>query len=131
MNIVNGVITSIDKCDCFNRTVIKVRGEADFVVLTLGLKDAFRENAKVSLMFKESNVMVAKGRRWLFSVENSFPCSVTKITKGEIFAELELKTSFGVVRALVDAKSYGRLNIVLSDELNLFVKANEISLMIE
>jgi molybdate transport system regulatory protein len=131
MNIVSGVITRIVKHDCFNYTSVKARGKSDFVVLTLELKDSFRENAAVSMMFKESDVIVAKGSYYRLSVENRFACLVTSITAGDVFVELELKTSFGIIRSLIDFTSYKQLNIVFGDKLNAYIKANEISLMVD
>jgi len=75
--------------------------------------------------------LLAKGRHWQLSVENRFPCTVTKITAGDIFVELELKTSFVNIRSLVDREAFNRLNVVCGEELNAFVKANEISLMLD
>jgi molybdate transport system regulatory protein len=131
VNTIKGVITKIDVLDSFHRSEVSVKGKTVFSVLTLELKESFKENAKVFMLFKESDVIVAKGRHWLLSVENRVTCSVTKIKKGDVFVELELKTGFGALRSLIDRKAFDRLNLGLGDELNAFIKPSEISLMME
>jgi molybdopterin-binding protein len=131
MNVIGGIISTIVPHDSFNRIEVNVADRLDFVVLTLGLRDSFREHAKTSLLFKETDVIIEKGTSCLLSVENRFPCYVTAMQSGKIFVELELQTSFGKVRSIVDQVTCSRLNIVIGDEVNAYVKANEISLMLD
>lgn len=131
MNTVSGVITKMQKHDSFTVTTVRVRGKGDVLVVTLELKDAFRPKTAVSLLFKESDVIIGKGRPGRLSVENRFPCTITWITAGDVFAEMELHTSFGSLRAVMTRPAFADLAVAVGDQVYAFVKANEISLAVE
>lgn len=128
MNTVSGVITRMHTHDSFTVTTVRVRGKGDVAVITLELKDAFRPKATVSLLFKESDVIIATGRCSRLSVENRFACTVAWITAGDVFVEMELTASFGAFRAVIGRAVWADLAVKPGDDVYAFVKANEISL---
>jgi len=83
----------------------------------------------VDLVFKETEVSLAKNLQGQISMRNRMKCMVLKVDKGELLSTITLKfKSFTIVSAIT-TRSVNSLQLEAGDEVDALVKANEVSLM--
>lgn len=101
--------------DTFTAIVLETPDSADF--LTLG--------TNVTLMFKETEVSLAKNLSGLISLRNRFPATVRSIEQGSIMSAIELDYCGHRLTSVITTRAVGRLQLVVGDEVEALVKANE------
>lgn len=83
----------------------------------------------VDLVFKETEVSLAKNLQGQISMRNRMKCNVLKVDKGELLSMITLQfNSFTVVSAIT-TRAVNSLQLEIGDEVDALVKANEVSLM--
>jgi molybdate transport system regulatory protein len=84
---------------------------------------------EVSLLFKETEVSLAKNLSGLISLRNRLPVTVMAITRGEIMSEVKLDYQGYPLCSIVTTRAVERLGLVPGDAVEALVKSNEMSLM--
>jgi molybdate transport system regulatory protein len=131
MNRIPATITAIQQ----SGTILLVDAEAGrqgFSALLIESihRPAWLEVGKaVDLVFKETEVSLAKNLQGQISMRNRMKCAVMKIDKGELLSMITLQfNSFTVVSAIT-TRSVNSLQLKIGDKVEALVKANEVSLM--
>ena len=83
----------------------------------------------VSLVFKETEVSLAKELSGRISTRNRMKCEVSKIDKGELLSMITLKYKGFSLTSAITSRSVDMLELEPGDEVEALVKANEVSLM--
>jgi molybdate transport system regulatory protein len=83
----------------------------------------------VGVIFKETEVSLAKGLSGQISLRNRMTCKVTAVTKGELLSKITLNFIGMSINSVITTRSVMAMNIAPGDEMDALVKANEISLM--
>ena len=128
MNTVKGVIKTIVYEGEFHFITVDSKTQP-FKLLTLELSDYFRSGRVVSMIFKETEVAVAKGSSEQVSMANQIPSKIVAIHVGRIMTQLELISKVGRISSLITTDSFLRLNLKIGDKVTALIKATEISLM--
>jgi len=128
MNTFKGTIAEIKSFDSFRLLQMTVNGMSVQAV-TLELDDRFSVNTPVRVLVKESDVVIAKNRTGMLSIENRYCGVVTEITPGEIFSEIAIDTPLGPMTAIIGRNAQDYMKLVPGDSVNVFVRANEIAIM--
>lgn len=87
---------------------------------------SFKENDQVVILFKDTEVSIAKGDTNQFSLRNQITGKVNQVDKGELLAKITIDTKIGEVNSVITRASTERLNIKSGDELTALIKTNEI-----
>lgn len=82
----------------------------------------------VEIIFKESEVVIAKGLSGLVSSINRFGATITAINKGKIMSEIVLDFDSKTVVSIITTRSANRLELAAFDQIEFLIKANEISI---
>lgn len=82
----------------------------------------------VTLLFKETEVSLAKDLSGLISLRNRFPVTVTAISRGDIMSQIGLDFEGHPLQSIVTTRAVDRLDIAVGDRLEALVKSNEMSL---
>lgn len=82
----------------------------------------------VEIVFKESEVVIAKGLSGLVSSINRFGATITAINKGKIMSEIVLDFDSKTVVSIITTRSANRLELAAFDQIEFLIKANEISI---
>ena len=83
----------------------------------------------VDLVFKETEVTLAKGLQGIISMRNRMKCKVLKINKGDLLSMITLQfNNFAIVSAIT-TRAVNSLQLEIGDEVDALVKSNEVSLM--
>jgi len=83
---------------------------------------------EVDVLFKETEVSLAKNLSGLISLRNRIHGTVRTIRKGEILSEVVLDCGGYPVTSIITSRSIVRLDIKEGDEVEALIKANEVAL---
>ncbi len=83
----------------------------------------------IDLVFKETEVTLAKNLSGIISMRNRMKCTVQRIERGELLSKISLKFHEYIVTSAVTTRAVDSLQLAIGDEVEALVKANEVSLM--
>lgn len=96
-------------------------------IISLGSAKALQlaVGVKALAIMKASNIMIADdyGR---ISARNTIPCTVSKITKGAVSAEIELMAGKQPLISIITLDSCERLELSVGKEVHAIIKASDI-----
>jgi len=131
MNKLNGVIAQVKASD--NMSIIKVDIDGDiFSSIVLEGKKMpanYKVKDNVTVLFKETEVGLAKNLSGMISLRNRFKARIVKIDKGPILARIVLKYRDNRVESVISAQSCEEMLLAEKDDVEWLVKTNEVTLM--
>lgn len=132
MNIFRGNIKTIQSQGNFSlvsiqckHTVLKailIGNPAELPDLAIG--------RSVKLMFKETEVILARNHISEISLVNQFLAIVTNIQVGEIMSRIILKHPDGEVAAVISSIALQKLNLSIDEKIYVMIETNEIMLSV-
>lgn len=131
MNKLPGIITRIQQSGIIMLIDVKVN-ETDFAALlidSVASHEWLYVGAKVNLVFKETEVSLAKNLSGLISMRNRIKGNVTVIEKGELFSKVTLGFGEFPIVSAITTRSVDMMNLSVGNEVEALIKANEVSLM--
>ncbi len=117
----NGFVSLVDVVvgsDTFTAILLETPASAPYLA-------AGRE---VAVLFKETEVSLAKNLSGLFSLRNRIRTRVQGIVRGEILSEIRLDYHGQALTSIITARAVERLALQEGDEVEALIKANEVSL---
>lgn len=94
-----------------------------------GLPAWLKPENPIYVVFKESEVSLAKNLSGIISLRNRFPCRVTSIEQGKLLSVVSLQFNDYTLRSAITSRSVDALGLKPGDEVLALVKANELTLM--
>lgn len=83
----------------------------------------------VTILFKETEVALAKNLSGEISLRNRIPSIVREIRRGDILCEVILERNGQQLTSIITRRAANRLALQIGDAVEALVKANEVSLM--
>ena len=83
----------------------------------------------VYVLFKETEVSLAKNLSGQISLRNRIPAKVKNIRSGVILSEVMLDHQGQSLSSIITTRAVNRLELKEGDEVEALIKANEVSLM--
>jgi molybdate transport system regulatory protein len=105
--------------DIFTATLLETPETADYL----------RIGSKVTLLFKETEIALAKNLSGMISLRNRISVRVQSIERGDILSAVTLDYDDNRIVSVITSRAIDRLQINVDDQLEALVKANEIALM--
>ena len=130
MNRLRGRITGIESNGHVSLVDVAVNGDT-FVAILLETPDSapyLAVNNEVDVLFKETEVSLAKNLSGLISLRNRIRGTVQHIRKGDILSEVVLDCHGHQVTSIITSRSIARLDINEGDQVEALIKANEVAL---
>ena len=127
MNRLTGTIKKVQRAGAINRIIAECNG-VPFVCVTLDLADRFKEGSEVAVIFKETEVALAKGADLAISISNKLICTVESVEEGALLSEVLLSFDGRDFVSIITTDSLKRLDIKVGDSVNALIKANEVSI---
>lgn len=127
MNTLHAVITNI----VHQESLCYLESEAASIslgILLFDLKPCFRVGSRVKVLFKETEVAIAKGLAGEVSFSNRFPAIVTGIKSGNMLADITLLSAAGELASIITMKAVAKLGLKTNDEVTVLIKASQLSL---
>lgn len=131
MNRLHGQIVAIDSNRHMSLVDVAIGGDVFTATLleTPEMAEYLRVGNKVTLLFKETEVSLAKNLSGLISLRNRFPVTVHSIERGDILSAVGLDYGGKALISVITTRGVGRLQLAVGDIIEALVKANEIALM--
>jgi molybdopterin-binding protein len=131
MNKLPGRISRIQQSSSIILVDVDVEGHGFSAMLieSTARQDWLQEGNSVDLVFKETEVSLAKNLSGLISLRNRMKCKVLQIEKGELLSIVSLAFRNCTLSSAITTRSAEMLDLEIGDEVEALVKANEVSLM--
>lgn len=130
MNKLNGTITQIQQSGNILLVDVLVSGQLFSALLIESSSKPLWlcENNAVSLIFKETEVSLAKGLSGMISLRNRMQCKVLRICRGKLLSTVELQFNDYPISSAITTRALDSLAIEPDDIVEALVKSNEVSL---
>ena len=131
MNKLSGNITNIQHSGAIMLIDINVDGHSfSAMLIDSASKPEWLEIGKtINLVFKETEVSLAKNLQGKISMRNRLQCKVVTIERGELLSKVNLQFGCYQIASAITTRSIDSLELQDDDEVIALIKANEISLM--
>lgn len=86
------------------------------------------EGSMVNILFKETEVIIAKNFSGQISVQNKFKSIIKAVEKGKLLAKLVLGYAGAEISSIITVNAVNMLDLKPGDEVTALVKTNEISI---
>ena len=131
MNKLNGTITNIQQSGAIILADIEVYGQLVSAMLIDSDEqhEWLKTGSGVSVVFKETEVSIAKGLSGKISLRNRFFCHIEAIRMGELLCEIKLRFGLYFLTSVITTRAVESLDLKVGEQVEALVKANEVSLM--
>jgi molybdopterin-binding protein len=131
MNKLTGIITQIQQSGAILLVDVDVNGQGFSALLIESATHPqwLQKGNTIDLVFKETEVSLAKGLSGLISMRNRMMCKVQHVERGELLSKITLQFQQHTITSAITTRSADALQISIGDKIEALVKANEISLM--
>ena len=130
MNTLRGTISSIETKG--NLSLVKVQvGDSKLTSIIIETPQSATylfEGNELNVLFKETEVVIGKGKEIPISLQNRLICKVENIEVGALLGKLTLQHPKGTIRSVITANAIRQLNIKIGDEVTALIKTNEVML---
>lgn len=90
---------------------------------------AWTAGMAVTLLFKETEVSLAKNLSGLISMRNRIPCTVRAVEQGKLLTRVTLDFDGHAIESVITTRSTHALAIAPGDRVEGLVKSNEMTVM--
>lgn len=131
MNKLSGKISGIQQSGAIILVDVDVNGHGFSAMLIESAThpEWLQTGNTIDLVFKETEVSLAKNLSGLISMRNRMKCTVQYIERGELLSKISLKFQEHAITSAITTRSVDLLQLTIGDEVEALVKANEVSLM--
>ena len=131
MNKLSGVITQIQHSGAIILVDMDVDGHGFSALLieSVNQPDWLLTGNAVDLVFKETEVSLAKDLSGMISMRNRMKCRVIDLDRGALLSKVTMQFQNYQVVSAITSRSVDSLQIKIGDEVEALVKSNEVSLM--
>lgn len=131
MNKLSGIINNIQQSGAILLVDVDVDGHGFSAMLieSATQPEWLQTGNAIDLVFKETEVSLAKNLSGMISMRNRMKCTVQDIERGELLSKVSLQFQKYTLTSAITTRSVDSLNIKIGDEVEALVKANEVSLM--
>ncbi len=131
MNKLTGTITNIQQSGAIILADVEVYGQQISAMLLHSneQEEWLKPESNVMVVFKETEVSIAKGLSGKISLRNRFLCHIEAIRRGELLSEITLKYGLYNITSVITTRAVESLELKVGEQVEAMVKANEVSLM--
>jgi molybdate transport system regulatory protein len=131
MNRLPGHITKLETAGSIALVEVAV-GEQRFTATLVGAGEevaSWPAGMPVTLLFKETEVSLAKNLSGLISMRNRIPAKIVAIERGQLLTKVTLDTDGHIIESIITTRSSHALALAVGDTVEGLVKSNEMTLM--
>jgi len=131
MNKLSGIITQILHSGAIVLVDVEVAGQifSALLIESVTQPEWLFSGNQVDLVFKETEVSLAKNLSGTISSRNRMKCTVLGIDRGTLLSTVSLKFGENSISSAITTRSIEALRLCIGDEVEALVKSNEVSLM--
>ena len=131
MNRLTGTIIAIESNDHLSLVDV-IAGQDTYTAMLLETPRSaphLKVGNTVAILFKETEVSLAKDLAGQISLRNRVRGTVRQIRRGDILCEVVLDRNGQTLTSIITTRAATRLALQIGDEVEALVKANEVSLV--
>jgi molybdate transport system regulatory protein len=131
MNRLSGIISKIQHSGAILLVDVDVHGQnfSAMLIESATQPEWLQEGNSIDLVFKETEVSLAKNLSGMISMRNRMKCLVKHVERGELLSKIRLQFLKYTITSAITTRSVDSLDLKIGDEVEALVKANEVSLM--
>jgi len=131
MNKIKGKIVDIKSSGSVSIVKINANNHVISSILLKNDSDSFiKSEAHVTVLFKETEVIIAAGKVENISLQNKFSGPIINLEKGVILSTLTVQSEIGNIVSMITSNAVEQLNLSLNDTVTAMIKSNEIMLSV-
>ena len=130
MNSLSGKIASIKSDEYFSIVEIDLSGVSlkSIIIETPDTVPFLKIGTPMNIMFKETEVSIAKEFSGGLSLQNKIPCIVKVIERGKLLSKLFLDCKGNKIISIITTGAVEQLDLKKNDEVLALIKTNEVML---
>ena len=130
MNQLTGIIASLESSEHISLVEVDVKGDifSSVVLETPQENDRLRKGKEITLIFKETEVSIAKGLTGMISLRNRASATIKTVKKEKILTHVVLDYRGSEIVAIISSHSAQRMDLTEGERVEWLVKANEMTL---
>jgi len=131
MNKLTGIITQVQQSGSIILADVAVDGHGFSALLIESAAQPIwlHSGNTIELVFKETEVSLAKDLTGVISMRNRMKCKVISIERGGLLSRIALKFQNYTITSAITTRAVDALHLRIGEEVEALVKSNEISLM--
>ena len=131
MNTLQGKVVDIQSSQMISLITVEVKGDLFSSIVLEGKKVPlnYKKKDSVNVIFKETEVGIAKNLSGQISFRNRFKARIKQIDQGDLLSRLILDYNGFNIESVISTKSVREMKLKESEEIEWLVKTNEVSLM--
>jgi len=99
-----------------------------FKMMSLDLSSNLKVGKRVELIVKPTNIAISKNYIENISLSNQALAKIIDIKNGELLSSISLKLGDTTLESIITKSSSQKLNLKKDDEINILIKASNISI---
>lgn len=130
MNTLKGKIASIKTTQSLSLVTIQIE-DVFFNTIVIETPDTapyIKTGGPITILFKETEVIIGKGSEHHISIQNKVMGTVFKIEKGELLCKVIIDTTIGKITAILTLDAAKYLQLEINDKVTVMIKTTEIML---
>lgn len=130
MNTLLGNIIEINTEGSLSLVKIKVQNSVltSIVIDTPETAPYLQTGNSIQLLFKETEVILAKNITGVISLQNKMDCTIDSFEKGTLLCKIIMRFGTYTMASVITRAAFDQLAIQENDEITAMIKTNEISL---
>ncbi|MFC2086105.1 molybdopterin-binding protein [Bacteroidota bacterium] len=131
MNKLHATITEIETADSISMVNLDVDGIkfCSIIIETPETASYLKTGNQVEIVFKETEVSIAKRDYSDISLSNKLPVKINRIIRGKILSELLMDFYNNRISSIIPTHFVDRQKLKIGDEVYAMIKSNEIMIM--
>lgn len=130
MNTLKGKIASIKTTQSLSLVTIQIE-DVFFNTIVIETPDTavyLKTGGAITILFKETEVIIGKGSEQHISIQNKVMGTIIKIEKGELLCKLIINTTIGEITAILTLDATIHLQLKVNEKITVMIKTTEIML---
>lgn len=130
MNTLKGKIASIKTTQSLSLVTIQIE-DVFFNTIVIETPDTavyLKTGGSITILFKETEVIIGKGSEHHISIQNKVMGTILKIEKGELLSKLIISTKIGEITAILTLDATIHLQLKVNEKITVMIKTTEIML---
>jgi len=130
MNALKGEISAIEVHGKLSLVSINL-GVTTFKSIVIETPDTagyLQEGKSITVLFKETEVVIGRQGKQQISLQNRLDCEITSLEKGELLSKLRLQRQDLEITSVITTNAVNHLNLSEGSQVTAMVKTNEVML---
>ena len=128
MNYINAVVKERESLENINLVSFEADGQ-QLKMISLSLLDEVKQEVKVVLGVKSTNIALAKSIQGDLSISNQLKITIASIKQGKLLCSVKFSFADELHESIITTASAERMQLQVGDEIIALIKSSDLSIM--